>query len=103
MIAAPPAEFRRFAIARGGSPMRRPASFVTMLSRALRPSGIFALLAAALTIGGIKGAAAASEIDILMAGRGKDVHFAVSCDPKLQPRFDAALAALHSFWYGQAR
>jgi tetratricopeptide (TPR) repeat protein len=82
--------------------MRRPAGFVTMLSRALRPSGIFALLAAALTIGGIKGAAAASEIDTLMAGRGKDVYFAVSCDPKLQPRFDAALAALHSFWYGQA-
>ena len=36
-----------------------------------------------------------------MAGRGK-VSFVVSCDANLQPRFDAALAALHSFWYRQA-
>jgi hypothetical protein len=42
-----------------------------------------------------------AENDALMAGRGK-VSFVVSCDANLQPRFDAALAALHSFWYGQA-
>jgi tetratricopeptide (TPR) repeat protein len=60
------------------------------------------LLAAAIAIGAVRGAAAQAEVDTLMAGRGKDVSFAVSCDAKLQPRFDAALAALHSFWYGQA-
>jgi hypothetical protein len=38
----------------------------------------------------------------LMQGRGSDVHFPVSCGEEVQPRFDAALAALHSFWYGQA-
>jgi len=37
-----------------------------------------------------------------MEGRGRDVSFPVSCGADIQPRFDAALAALHSFWYGQA-
>jgi hypothetical protein len=30
------------------------------------------------------------------------VSFPVSCGADMQPRFDAALAALHSFWYGQS-
>jgi hypothetical protein len=30
------------------------------------------------------------------------VSFPVACGAEIQPRFDAALAALHSFWYGQA-
>jgi hypothetical protein len=82
--------------------MRRPAAFGIAPTRVLRSCGFVALLGAVLAVGAVRGAAAESEIDTLMAGRGKGVHFAVSCDPKLQPRFDAALAALHSFWYGQA-
>jgi hypothetical protein len=39
----------------------------------------------------------------LMEGRGRGVSFPVSCGAELQPRFDAALAAQHSFWYGQAQ
>jgi tetratricopeptide (TPR) repeat protein len=58
-------------------------------------------MTAAIAVGAIRGAAAQAENDALMAGRGK-VGFPVSCDANLQPRFDAALAALHSFWYGQA-
>jgi hypothetical protein len=57
-----------------------------------------ALLTAAIAVGKT---AAQSERDALMAGRGT-VSFPVSCNANLQPRFDAALAALHSFWYGQA-
>jgi hypothetical protein len=59
------------------------------------------LLTTAIAIAVIRGAAGQAENDTLMAGRGK-VSFVVSCDANLQPRFDAALAALHSFWYGQA-
>jgi hypothetical protein len=36
-----------------------------------------------------------------MEGRGRDVSFPVSCGADVQPRFDAALAALHSFWYAR--
>ena len=82
--------------------MPRPAGFVTTLTRGLRARGSVPLLAAAITIGAVGGTAAGTETDVLMAGRGKDVHFTVSCEAKLQPRFDAALAALYSFWYGQA-
>jgi Tetratricopeptide repeat len=78
--------------------MHTAAGFVVPLIRALKAFGLAPLLAAAIATG----AAADPEADSLMAGRGKDVHFAVSCDAKSQPRFDAALAALHSFWYGQA-
>jgi hypothetical protein len=35
-------------------------------------------------------------------GRGKGVQFATSCGAEAQPKFEAALAALHSFWYAQA-
>jgi hypothetical protein len=34
--------------------------------------------------------------------RGKDVNFPVSCSAPMQQEFNAALAALHSFWYAQA-
>jgi hypothetical protein len=48
--------------------------------------------------------AAAANIDNpLMAGRGGDVNFPISCGEQIQPRFDAALAALHAFWYGEAQ
>src|SRR5438270_5964930 len=101
IIPAPAASIARLCN-REGAPMRGSAGSVKTLTRPLRPCGFAALLTAALAIGGIHGAAAESQIDALMAGRGKDVHFTVSCDPKLQPRFEAALAALHSFWYGQS-
>jgi hypothetical protein len=82
-------------------PMSRAAGFVPKLSRGLRQLCFVPLLTAAIAIGAIRGTAAQSENDTFMAGRGK-VSFAVSCDANLQPRFDAALAALHSFRYGQA-
>ena len=76
----------------------RPAGRFPMLIRALQRLCFVALLTAAVAVGG---AAVGGVDDTLMAGRGK-VSFAVSCKTNLQPRFDAALAALHSFWYGQA-
>ncbi|MBV8335634.1 MAG: hypothetical protein JO358_09385 [Alphaproteobacteria bacterium] len=68
------------------------------LIRALLQLCLVGLLTAAICA---EGAAAESENDDVMAGRGK-VSLIVTCDRSLQPRFDAALAALHSFWYGQA-
>ena len=76
----------------------RPAGRFPMLIRALQRLCFVALLTAAIAVGKT---AAQSEKDALMAGRGT-VSFPVSCNANLQPRFDAALAALHSFWYGQA-
>ena len=38
----------------------------------------------------------------LMEGRGAGVRFPTSCGEAVQPKFEAALAALHSFWYAQA-
>jgi hypothetical protein len=38
----------------------------------------------------------------LMEGRGTGVQFATSCGAEAQPKFEAALAAPHSFWYAQA-
>jgi hypothetical protein len=58
-------------------------------------------LAAILAFAGARDASAQNTHD-LMEGRGRDVSFPVSCGQDIQPRFDAALAALHSFWYGQA-
>jgi hypothetical protein len=43
-----------------------------------------------------------SEVNPLMAGRGGDLNFPTSCGAQIQSRFDAALAALHAFWYGEA-
>jgi hypothetical protein len=31
------------------------------------------------------------------------ITFATSCDPKVQPKFERAVALLHSFWYREAR
>ena len=59
-------------------------------------------LAAVVTLGATGSAIAQSSTHDLMEGRGRGVSFAVSCGADIQPRFDAALAALHSFWYGQA-
>ena len=58
------------------------------------------VLAALLALGFARDASA--ETHDLMEGRGRDVSLPVSCGADIQPRFDAALAALHSFWYGQA-
>src|SRR5215831_12271123 len=35
-------------------------------------------------------------------GRLGKVSFPVSCDPAIQPEFNAAVAMLHSFWYDRA-
>jgi tetratricopeptide (TPR) repeat protein len=60
------------------------------------------VLAAVLALGIARSADAQTDAHDLMEGRGRDVSFPVSCAADIQPRFDAALAALHSFWYGQA-
>jgi hypothetical protein len=72
---------------------------------ACRPSGcckisLIAFVASAVALGGAPSAAQTTHD--LMEGRGRGVSFPVSCGQDVQPRFDAALAALHSFWYGQA-
>ncbi len=59
-------------------------------------------VAAVLALGLAPGRSAQNDVHDLMEGRGRDVSFPVSCGQDVQPRFDAALAALHSFWYGQA-
>lgn len=81
--------------------MRRSAGCFPTSRRRLRQLCFVPLLTAAIAIAAIRGASGQAENDALMAGRGK-VSFVVSCGANLQPRFDAALAALHSFWYGQA-
>ena len=81
--------------------MRRAAGCFPTSRRRLRQLCFVPLLTAAIAIAAIRGAAGQAENDAPMAGRGK-VSFVVSCEANLQPRFDAALAALHSFWYGQA-
>ena len=60
------------------------------------------VLAALLALGTVRSSSAQTIGHDLMEGRGRDVSFPVSCGADVQPRFDAALAALHSFWYGQA-
>jgi len=60
------------------------------------------ILAVLLALGAARSANAQSDAHDLMEGRGRDVSFPVSCGADIQPRFDATLAALHSFWYGQA-
>jgi hypothetical protein len=61
-----------------------------------------AALAALTALGVTRDAIAQSDLHDLMEGRGRGVSFPVSCGADIQPRFDAAVAALHSFWYGQA-
>ena len=59
--------------------------------------------AAGILLAADQHALAQSEPNPLMQGRGGDLVFPTSCGGAVQPRFDAALAALHSFWYKQAR
>jgi hypothetical protein len=82
-----------------GSSLKSSAvrGFLPMVVRASRQLCFGLLLTTAIAIG----APAQPGNDGLMAGRGK-VSFPVSCSADLQPRFDAALAALHSFWYKEA-
>ena len=42
--------------------------------------------------------AVASIDDRLMAGRGGDVNFPISCGERIQPHFDAALAGVCVFY-----
>jgi hypothetical protein len=79
---------------------RRPA--LQTLRRPWLVPVLVPILAAVLALGAQRGAVAESDPHDLMQGRGRDVSFPVSCGADIQPRFDAALAALHSFWYGQA-
>jgi hypothetical protein len=60
------------------------------------------IIAVVLALSAAPRAGAQSDAHALMEGRGGDVSFPVACGAEIQPRFDAALAALHSFWYGQA-
>jgi hypothetical protein len=79
---------------------RRAAS---KTSRRLRLVPVLvAVVAGVLALGATRSAIAQKDAHDLMEGRGRDVSFPVSCGADMQPRFDAALAALHSFWYGQS-
>src|SRR6516164_4176401 len=75
---------------------RRPASALR------RRPWLASVLTALLVLGTARSGTAQNDTHDLMEGRGRDVSFPVSCGADVQPRFDAALAALHSFWYGQA-
>ena len=59
--------------------------------------------AACILLAAHQHAFAQNDANPLMQGRGGDLIFPTSCGGAVQPRFDAALAALHSFWYKQAR
>jgi hypothetical protein len=59
------------------------------------------VLAAATVLGVMGGASAQGDLHDLMEGRGRDVSLPVSCGADIQPRFDASLAALHSFGTGR--
>jgi tetratricopeptide (TPR) repeat protein len=76
-----------------GTPSRRKVSPARWLVPAL---------AAVLALAPVCSAPAQTDAHDLMEGRGRGVSFPISCGEDIQPRFDAALAALHSFWYGQA-
>ncbi len=80
--------------------MTRPSGAAQSLCTRMRVLRT-ALCAAACTLLAADGFAQ-SDPNALMQGRGGDLVFPTSCDA-VQPRFDAALAALHSFWYKQAR
>jgi hypothetical protein len=79
------------------------AGFRWPVSKALRPRLWLApILTALLVLSTARSGTAQNDTHDLMEGRGRDVSFPVSCGADIQPRFDAALAALHSFWYEQA-
>src|SRR6185369_15244974 len=44
----------------------------------------------------------AHEADATGTGKLGTVSFPTSCDPKVQPAFERAVAMLHSFWYSAA-
>ena len=75
---------------------RRPSS------KSLRRQWLAPAVAGVLALGATDSAIAQKDAHDLLEGRGRDVSFPVSCGADMQPRFDAALAALHSFWYGQS-
>ena len=85
--------------------MIMPRSRVARLLRARLHVALCTALCAAgwLLLAGHRGALAQSAANPLMQGRGGDLVFPTSCGSAVQPRFDAALAALHSFWYKRAR
>src|SRR6266566_3132726 len=85
-----------------GSNMHLVFAAIRSLLPAISRPWLVPLLAAAIVLSMRGGAPAQSNPDAAMAGRGKDVSFPVSCGDGAQPRFEAALAALHSFWYGQS-
>jgi tetratricopeptide (TPR) repeat protein len=63
------------------------------------------LLAAALWIVALSGPLSAQDHDHAPAPSERlgQVAFPTSCDPTVQPRFERAVAMLHSFWFGQAQ
>jgi hypothetical protein len=85
--------------------MIMPRSRVARLLRARLHVVLCTALCAAgwILLAGHRGALAQSAANPLMQGRGGDLVFPTSCGSAVQPRFDAALAALHSFWYKRAR
>ncbi len=80
-------------------------AFSTFAGRSTRLRSLWCapLVIGCALLGGNGGAAAQGAANPLMAGRGGDLNFPISCGAPIQPRFDAALAALHSFWYGEAQ
>src|SRR4051812_44124163 len=69
----------------------------------LKRLGLALLTSAAIAGGAAAQGHAGHGMDpAITEGRGKGVSFATSCGPAAQPKFEAALAALHSFWYAQA-
>jgi tetratricopeptide (TPR) repeat protein len=87
--------------AKRGSSMSS-AAFANRVSARFHMAWIALAIAAVTGVGEVRVAAAPPDLHDLMEGRGKGVSFPVSCRDDVQLRFDAALAALHSFWYGQA-
>jgi tetratricopeptide (TPR) repeat protein len=76
----------------------RKASRGTPSQRKVSPARwLVPALAAVLALAPVCSAPAQTDAD-LMEGRGRGVSFPISCGEDIQPRFDAALAALHSFW-----
>ena len=61
----------------------------------------FRLVICAFCVAFLPGLASAHE-DEKPSGRLGKVSFPTSCDPKVQPAFERAVAMLHSFWYSAA-
>lgn len=67
------------------------------------PSLILFFLASILFFPSIGRADEGHDATALPSSRLGEVHFPVSCDPKVQKDFDRAVALLHSFWYDEAK